>query len=157
MSRPGLLDALRLNAARTSGREHPLDAEGELARLRRLGARALLRGEPDYPAEIEALEQPPLVLYALGRPAPLGLAAAVVGSRTPSRYGCRMARRLAGDLAAAGAAIVSGLARGIDAEAHEAALARGGRTWAVLGSGLARVYPPENEPLARRIADSGGL
>ncbi|MDE2491012.1 MAG: DNA-processing protein DprA, partial [Elusimicrobia bacterium] len=78
------------------------------------------------------------------------------GARAPTLYGRRMARDLAAGLARRRVAVVSGLARGIDAEAHEAALDAGGTTWAVLGSGLGRVYPPENRDLARRIAGEGG-
>lgn len=84
-------------------------------------------------------------------------AVAVVGSRAPTDYGRRTARRLAAELVERGIAVVSGLARGVDAEAHEAALNAGGKTWAVLGSGFAGVYPPDNRDLFRRIAGEGGL
>lgn len=80
---------------------------------------------------------------------------AFVGSRRPTPYGRRMARALVLQ-AASHVVVVSGLARGIDTEAHQAALEAGGITWAVLGGGLGRLYPPENERLARRILDAGG-
>lgn len=131
------------------------DLDGELRRLEALGGRLILRGEPDYPAPLASLPDAPLALYAWGRLDGLP-AAAVVGARAPTDYGRRMARRLAADLARRRIAVVSGLARGIDSEAHQAALDAGGATWAVLGSGLGRVYPPENRDLARRIAEEGG-
>ncbi len=133
----------------------PFDLEAEVLALDRAGARLLFRGDPEYPVLLEKVADAPDVLYALG---PLAPAAplAVVGSRRPTPYGLRMARTLARGAVKAGLAVVSGLARGIDAAAHQGALEGGGATWAVLGSGLARIYPPENEPLARRIVDAGG-
>ena len=131
------------------------DARREEDRAGALGARLIVRGSPDYPELLENIYDPPLVLYlqgAFGAAPPV----AFVGSRFPTPYGARMARTLAGDAARAGVAVVSGLARGIDAEAHTAALDAGGVTWAVLGSGLDRVYPDENRSLARRIVAEGG-
>jgi DNA processing protein len=142
-------------AARWRREALAFDLDGELRRAEALGARLLVRGEPDYPELLAPLPDAPLALYAIGRLDDMP-AVAVVGTRAPTAYGRRMARRLASDLARRGAAIVSGLARGIDAESHEAALESGGKTWAVLGSGLRAVYPPENRDLARRIAGEGG-
>ncbi|MBI5624541.1 MAG: DNA-protecting protein DprA [Elusimicrobia bacterium] len=105
---------------------------------------------------LRAIPDPPEALYWRGLLPRTALAVAFVGSRRPTGYGRRMARSLAGAAARAGLVVVSGLARGIDSEAHEAALAAGGTTWAVLGSGLDRVYPPENAGLAERIERSGG-
>ena len=142
-------------AARWRREARGFDLEGELRRVGALGARLLVRGEADYPELLAALPDAPLALYAWGRLDDLP-GVAVVGARAPTNYGRRMARRLSADLARRGAAVVSGLARGIDAEAHGAALEAGGATWAVLGSGLGEIYPPENRDLARRIAGEGG-
>jgi DNA processing protein len=129
--------------------------EEELERAEKLGISLLFRDDPGYSDWLNSVEDAPLVLYGRGSPIDAtGLA--VVGSRRPTPYGLRMARRIAGELAEAGLAVVSGLARGIDAEAHEAALAAGGATWAILGSGLAKMYPSEHARLADRIVDSGG-
>lgn len=112
--------------------------------------------DPDYPGLLRTISDPPEVLYRLGTMVPDADAVAFVGSRSPTAYGRRMTRLLAADAARAGLVVVSGLARGIDSEAHAAALASGGTTWAVLGCGLDRVYPPENQGLARRIVEAGG-
>ncbi len=131
------------------------DAANEERRCADMGARLIVRGDPDYPDLLASIHDPPLVLYVLGElkgENPI----AFVGSRFPTPYGRRMARQLAGESARGGAIVVSGLARGIDAEAHQAALDAKRPTWAVLGSGLARVYPTENQSMARRIVAEGG-
>ncbi|MFI5349422.1 MAG: DNA-processing protein DprA [Elusimicrobiota bacterium] len=143
------------SAARWRREARAFDLDGELRRVEALGARLLLRGEMGYPDLLASLPDAPLALYAWGRLDDLP-SAAVVGARAPTVYGRRLARRLAGDLARRRVAVVSGLARGIDSEAHDAALEAGGATWAVLGSGLGHIYPPENRDLARRIASEGG-
>jgi DNA processing protein len=133
-------------------------AERELARAERAGVTILPLAHPDYPAALAEITDAPVVLYVRGTlPSPV-VRLAVVGSRTPTPYGTRLAAGLAGQLAARGIEVVSGGARGIDSRAHEGALAEaGGRTVAVLGSGLARLYPPENEKLFERIAAHGAV
>ncbi|MHC4133668.1 MAG: DNA-processing protein DprA [Planctomycetota bacterium] len=113
-------------------------------------------GEEGYPRALYDLADPPPVVYQRGEL--LGCdaqAVAVVGSRRATPYGLRIARTLAGDLARAGVTIVAGLARGIDAAAHQAALEAGGRTLAVLGSGLLEPYPPEHVGLLEQVAGAG--
>jgi DNA processing protein len=119
--------------------------------------RSVSRGRPGYPPLLAELHDPPRRLYLRGGPAEvLSLpAVAVVGARSCSAYGAQVARELARELAAAGVVIVSGLARGIDGEAHRGALAVGGLTVAVLGCGIDRDYPRAHAELARRIAESG--
>ncbi len=135
-----------------------LDLDRELERLRRAGVTVLTWEDAAYPARLREIGAPPPVLYLRGAlVADDDWAVAVVGTRHPSAYGLEMARQLAGDLARSHITVVSGLARGIDSEAHHAALAAGGRTVAVLGSGLDRVYPPENVDLARQIVASGAV
>jgi DNA processing protein len=143
------------SAARWRREARAFDLEGELRRVEALGARLLIRGEPGYPELLGAVPDGPPALYAWGRLDELP-PVAVVGARAPTDYGRRMARRLGGDLARRRVAVVSGLAHGVDSEAHLAAVEAGGATWAVLGSGLGAVYPPENRDLARRIAAEGG-
>jgi DNA processing protein len=134
-------------------------AEDELRSAGRAGVRIVGCDEPDYPDWLRRTAAPPLVLYVRGTlradegPASL----AMVGSRRCSPAGVAWARAVAQDLAAAGLTIVSGLARGIDTAAHEGALAAPGRTVAVMGSGLDRVYPPENARLAATVAERGAL
>ena len=136
-------------------------AREELARAAEAGVRLLTLADDDYPLLLSRLEFPPLVLWVRGRLAPADrLAVALVGPRSPSNYARLMLAELAPPLAAHGLTIVSGLAHGIDAEAHLAALDNGGRTLAVLGQGLGTaVYPQRNAELARRIVeeDRGAL
>lgn len=181
---PGRLASLaqttpRIVSALTSGRAL-CEALAELRWAAEEGVHVLCAGGPLFPAALDGLPGMPLILYAriaprlLGRPTrpdgpwiaatrgpgPLdGISVAVVGSRRPSPYGRRQAARFARGLALRGLGVVSGLARGIDAEAHRGALESGGWTLAVLGSGLDRIYPPENAPLARQIieADAGAI
>jgi DNA processing protein len=114
-------------------------------------------GADHYPEPLSSIPDPPAVLFFRGGIAPCDLppCAAVIGSRRCSMYGRRVARTLAGELAAGGAAVVSGLARGIDAEAHRGALDSGGITAAVLGSGVDVIYPAEHRGLAERIVNRG--
>ncbi|SOC02090.1 DNA-processing protein DprA [Rhodobacter maris] len=129
-------------------------AEAERAAGRRAGARLLLPGAPGYPADLLAFADAPPLLWALGDPALLARPRiALVGARNASSLGLRMAQRLASDIGQAGFAVVSGLARGIDAAAHDAALETG--TIAVMAGGIDVIYPPENKALAGRIAASG--
>ena len=109
----------------------------------------------DFPELLRSIPDTPEELHVRGRIESRD-ALAVVGSRRPTPYGRRMARTLAKGCAKAGIVVVSGLARGVDTEAHQAALEAGGATWAVLGSGLERIYPGENVKLAERIVSSGG-
>jgi DNA processing protein len=135
------------------------DAEGELARAEARGLRVVGWDEPDYPERLRRLYDPPPVIWVRGQlvAGEGDRSVAVVGSRAASPQGTALARQVARDLAAAGVTVVSGLARGIDAAAHRGALEAGGRTVAVLGSGLDRVYPPENGPLGDAVAGSGVL
>ena len=112
-------------------------------------------GSEGYPDLLASTPEPPSSLNVLGSLPPLP-AVAIVGSRRATPYGLRMAGALARAAAEAGIAVVSGLARGIDAEAHRRALEAGGITWAVLGSGLDRIYPPEHGALAEKIVSGGG-
>ena len=117
----------------------------------------LARGDPRYPALLAELHDPPQRLYVRGAlvEALRGPAVAVVGARSCSPYGADVARTLGRELAAAGVVVVSGLARGIDGEAHRGALDAGGPTVAVLGCGIDRDYPRSNAVLAQRVVDGG--
>jgi DNA processing protein len=120
--------------------------------------RFLLRGSPGYPALLGEIHDPPLVLYARGNPDVLRMpAVAIVGTRRPTVYGLQMAEGLARDLAERRVAIVSGLARGIDAGAHRGCLAAKGITVAVLGCGIDVVYPREHRNLTRQVLEEGLL
>ena len=142
---------------------------GTVARLRALAAQVLgvardvratpvTWSDPAYPAALTTIPDPPFVLWIRGSTGALSTpAVAIVGARSASPYALNVAEQLAGDLAAAGLTIVSGLARGVDAAAHRGALKAGGRTVGVLGSGIDVIYPPEHAPLAREIEVSGGI
>ncbi len=130
--------------------------QAEAKQGRALGARLLVHGAAGYPAALTDLPDAPPVLWALGDLALLDRpSVAMVGARNASSLGLRMARRLGQGLSEAGFTVVSGLARGIDAAAHEAALEGEGRTIAVMAGGIDVIYPPENAALAARIAALG--
>jgi DNA processing protein len=134
--------------------------EGErlLATLARLGVCAVPIASPLYPARLRRLPDAPALLLVRGTAALLCVrAVAIVGARAATAYGLATARRLAFDLARAGLAVVSGLARGIDAAAHEGALEAGGATLAFQACGPDRVYPPAHRRLAERIAAQGAV
>jgi DNA processing protein len=134
-------------------------AEAEIRRAHALGVQIVGKDEPAYPPWLRRLYAAPPVLWVRGSLV-VGegeLALAVVGSRAATALGLAFARRLAAELAACRLTIVSGLARGIDSAAHRGALDTRGRTVAVLGSGLDRVYPPENAALADRVAEAGAV
>ncbi len=132
------------------------DAERELETIERSGARLVGMGEPDYPSQLKNCEAPPPLVTIKGNAAVFRKPpVAIVGSRNASVIGARFTERLANDLGEAGFAVISGLARGIDAAAHRASLKTG--TVAVLAGGLDRPYPPENLPLYRAIPEEGGV
>jgi DNA processing protein len=132
--------------------------EAQLALVREHGLGVLLPSRADYPRLLSEIHDPPGVLFARGRIEPAdAMAVAIVGTRRATRYGQMQAERLAAGLARAGLTVVSGLARGIDAAAHRGALAAGGRTIAVLASGVLNVFPPEHAKLAEEVAAHGAV
>ena len=134
------------------------DIDAELALMAKHEAHILVRGSAGYPASLTPLAGSPPLLYIRGELNPEDVGAvAIVGSRACTPYGRRTAHRIGYELAKAGVTVVSGLARGIDAEAHRGALEAGGRTIAVLANGLSRVYPPEHADLAEEVVRSGAL
>jgi DNA processing protein len=133
-------------------------AVAAIARGHGAGLRPVRWDDREYPPALLTIIDPPLVLWIRGEAAPLEqLAVAMVGARTGSPYALTVAERLAADLAAAGVAIVSGLARGVDAAAHRGALSVDGVTIAVLGSGADVVYPHEHRDLARQVTARGAI
>ena len=129
-------------------------AQREMADARRIGAQMICYGSPAYPASMLDLSDAPPILWAIGDAALLSRPmVALVGARNASSLGVRMAKKLAASLAEAGFVVVSGLARGIDAAAHEASLSRG--TVAVMAGGVDVIYPAENAVLAGKIAQEG--
>ena len=130
----------------------------QLARAKRLGARLVASSSTEYPALLRQTYDHPPFLWVRGRlRAEDEHAVAVVGTRRPTDYGSRVTRGLAADLARAGITVVSGLAYGVDVLAHRAALEAGGRTIAVLGSGVDRIYPGHHARLAGEIVQNGAL
>lgn len=135
-----------------------LDLDGEADKAQRACDLILTWDDPAYPRRLKEIPQPPPVLYIKGTQTPEDdWALAVVGTRSASAYGKETARTLVTELARNKMTIVSGLARGIDAAAHVAALDAGGRTLAVMGSGIDTIYPPEHSKLAGMIAEHGAL
>lgn len=145
-------------AARIAAASEQIDAQAEVDRAAEHGVSILLRTDPRYPRALSEIHDPPPLLYARGALEPADqLAVAIVGTRHATRYGLACAARLAGELARAGLTVVSGLARGVDTAAHRGALEAGGRTIAVLASGLLKPYPPENAQFALEIAQHGAV
>jgi len=153
-ARGGRLDP----AVASSVAEAALGAEALVGRIHALGIGVLTIESSDYPARLRLLDLPPPVLFLRGDPAALDGArsVAVVGTRRASERGRRISGAIGGALATAGAVVVSGLAVGIDGAAHAAAVAAGGRTVAVLGSGHERLYPRAHAHLADQIVAHGG-
>lgn len=162
---PVLADAVRLperalhDLAALGSPQSRRRARQEIARARALGAEVRVRTGPGYPGRLlEGVPDPPAALYVRGALVEGdACAVAVVGSRRATPYGLEVARRLARDLAMEGYTIISGLARGVDAAAHRGALDAGGRTIAVLGCGIDRIYPPAHAALAEEIVRHGAM
>ncbi len=131
-------------------------AQRELERCRAARVSVISIVEDEYPETLKQIDYPPAVLYVRGRLDKSKIGVALVGTRRNSPYGAAVTQTFAGELAAAGCAIVSGLARGIDTEAHRATLRRGGTTYAVIASGVDRVSPVENSRLSEEIVEAGG-
>jgi DNA processing protein len=139
------------------GHRPPEEAAAEIETATRLGFRLIPLTHADYPLLLRQIADPPPFLYTSGDLAACKRPIAVVGARRPTPYGLNMARQLAEDLSALGFTVVSGLAVGIDTAAHEGALSQRGRTVAVLGSGLANIYPAQNRRLFDRISSAGAV
>jgi DNA processing protein len=134
------------------------DPDRELARLNQAGVQVLTWEDQQYPQRLKMISDPPPVLFVSGTLCTADdWAVAMVGTRSATVYGKEVSRQIAGDLAKAGVTIISGLARGIDATAHKAALDADGRTIAVLGSGLDIIYPWEHQRLSSEIKERGAL
>jgi len=135
-----------------------VDLEKLCEKIASQGIQVLTWQDEMYPARLKEIDQPPPVLYVRGDYQPDDLfAVALVGTRRVTAYGRQIAEETASFLAANGITVVSGLARGVDAVAHQAALQAGGRTIAVLGSGVDRIYPPEHRRLAEQIQERGAI
>jgi DNA processing protein len=134
------------------------EADDVIELCRRRSVRIVPEGDACYPPLLSRIDDPPGLLFVRGEILPRdALAVAIVGARHATAYGLKVAEQLAGSLARAGYTVVSGLARGIDAAAHRGAMAAGGRTVAVLGSGVLSVYPPEHETLAEEVVGHGAV
>src|SRR5437667_3624849 len=144
-------------ADQISNWESIVNLGAELDRIREFGATVITQESPSYPKALREIHAPPIVLYVWGELEERDHhAIGVIGARRTTHYGVESAKKLAFQLAYAGLTVISGLARGIDTAAHQGALAAKGRTIAIIGSGLARLYPPENAALAEKIRAGNG-
>lgn len=133
-------------------------ADEVIALCRKRSVDILLEGGDGYPSLLSRIDDPPGLLFVRGTLLPQdSLSVAIVGARHATGYGLKVAEQLGAGLARAGYTVVSGLARGIDAAAHRGAMQAGGRTIAVLGSGVLNVYPPEHADLAHEVIETGAL
>ena len=144
-----------IGEAIASGRKESAIDE-ELARADELGVRIVTLVDPEYPSLLREIDDPPLVLYVRGKlPIDANRSMAVVGTRRGTRYGKMIAARFASQLALKGIIVISGLAAGIDAAAHQGALDVGGHTVAVMGCGIDYPYPKRNQPIFHKIVETG--
>ncbi len=157
--RPEVVGPVLRQGRRPEELARPQPRESEtVARLERIGATLVPLTHPAYPEGLSILDDAPLVLGLRGSPAVLSTASiGIVGARAATREARSNARRLGRELASAGLTIVSGLARGIDAEAHRGALEAGGRTIGVLACGIDQIYPPEHRDLAEEMTRNGAV
>ncbi len=147
---PKLVSALSMNRVSDQSRR-------DLDLAAKKNYRIFTLADEEYPALLREIPDPPLLLYCCGTLDGRAGCISVVGSRKPTSYGLSATRSLCSELASCGVTIVSGMARGIDTAAHQGALSGGGKTIAVLGSGLERIYPPENRRLFHDIAQNGAV
>ena len=132
--------------------------ETELKKLEKLGGKLISIWDQEYPQLLKKIYDPPLLFYLLGELTENDqYSIAMVGTRQPTNYGKVQAERISMDLAKQGITIISGMARGIDSISHNAAIKSGGRTIAIIGSGLDVIYPPENRKLFEKISESGAI
>jgi DNA processing protein len=144
-------------ADQISSWESIVDLAAELKRIREFGAAVITQESPSYPKPLREIHAPPIVLYVWGELQDRDHhAIGIIGARRTTHYGMESAKKLAYQIAYAGLTVISGLARGIDSAAHQGALAAKGRTIAVIGSGLSKLYPPENQALADKIRNGNG-
>ncbi len=155
LSIPGIGQKL---AGEIAGAKEQIDIRPQLDLCEANGIQIIDRDHDFYPPPLQEIHDPPNILFTKGKfRSADSIAIAIVGTRHATHYGKTIAERLARGLAMSGFTIVSGMARGIDAAAHRGALQSGGRTIAVLGSGLLNVYPPEHKDLSDEIASQGVL
>jgi DNA processing protein len=150
--------AQRIIQSRTLKDETQIQVEKELSQLSKLGGRIITIWDSSFPSILKKIYDPPLMLYVIGEITEKdNYSIAIVGTRRPTNYGTVQCERMAEDLARQNITVVSGLARGIDSIAHKTALENGGRTIAVIGSGLDVIYPPENKKLFSEAAVNGAI
>src|SRR6195256_3260218 len=144
-------------ADQISNWESIVDLPAELERVRDFAATVITQNSPSYPKSLREIHAPPIVLYVWGELKDRDQhAIGIIGARRTTHYGTESAKKLAYQIAYAGLTVISGLARGIDTAAHQGALAAKGRTIAVIGAGLSKLYPPENRALAEKIRNGNG-
>src|SRR5882672_4245008 len=144
-------------ADQISNWESIVDLPAELKCVRDFGATVITQESTSYPRSLREIHAPPIVLYVWGELQERDHhAIGIIGARRTTHYGSESAKKLSYQLAYAGLTVISGLARGIDTAAHQGALAAKGRTIAVIGSGLSKLYPPENQALAEKICNGNG-
>ena len=144
-------------ADQISSWESIVDLPAELQRVREFGATVITQDSASYPKSLREIHAPPIVLYVWGAIEERDFhAIGIIGARRTTHYGTESAKKLAYQIAYAGLTVISGLARGIDTAAHQGAIAAKGRTIAVIGSGLSKLYPPENLALAEKISNGNG-